>query len=111
MSELDILGISEIRWPGNSDYIKNDLIRLIHSGCDKRGSKGVAVILRGKWKNNVFNTFHLQAQPIDIYIIQVYFPTKNCNNEEIDIMYEQLEEFLRIIDNKSNIFIMGAEIK
>lgn len=96
--ELDILGISETRWPGNGDYIKKDL-RIIHSGGEKRGSKGVAIILRGKWKNNVLNTFHvneriimikLQAHPTDMYIMQVCFPTTSCEEEEIEIMYQQL---------------------
>jgi len=114
--KLDILGISETRWQGNGEYyIKNDL-RIIHSGGEKRGSKGVAIILRGKWKNNVLNTFHvneriimikLQAQPTDMYIIQVYFSTTICEEEEIEIMYQQLEELLKITDNKSNVFVMG----
>lgn len=113
--ELYILGISETRWQGNGDYIKNDL-RIIYSGGEKRGSKGVAIILRGKWKNNVLNTFHvnesiimikLQAQPTDMYIIQVYFPTTSCEEEVIEIMYQQLEELLRITDNKSNVFVIS----
>jgi exonuclease III len=91
-------------------------LTIIHSGGEKRGNKGVAIILRGKWKNNVLNTFHvneriimikLQAQPTDMYIIQVYFLKTSCKEEEIEIMYQQLEKLLRITDNKSNVFVIG----
>jgi len=37
----------------------------------------------------------------------VIFRTTSCKEEEIDTMYKQLEELLRITDNKSNIFVMG----
>lgn len=48
----------------------------------------------------------LQAQPTDMDIIQVYFQT-SCEEEEIEIMYQQLEELLKITDNKLYVFVMG----
>lgn len=56
-TDLDILGICETRWEGNGDYIKDDL-RIIHSGNPKGGTNGVAIVLRGRWKENVLNTYH-----------------------------------------------------
>lgn len=60
-ANLDILGISETRWAGNGDYNAGQL-RIIHSGSEKRGSKGVAIILSGKWRSNVLNTYHVSER-------------------------------------------------
>uniref|UniRef100_A0A8D9DT62 Craniofacial development protein 2 n=1 Tax=Cacopsylla melanoneura TaxID=428564 RepID=A0A8D9DT62_9HEMI len=114
-AELDILGICETRWAGNGDFTSEDF-RIIHSGNEKRGKNGVALILRGKWRNNVLNTYHvndrimmikIHAEPTDIYIIQVYFPTSNSDDEEVEHMYEQLEDLFKITEEKSNVFITG----
>lgn len=115
-AKLDILGICETRWAGKDDYISGN-VRIIQSGNDKGGNRGVAILLSRKWKNNVLNTYHindrllmikLEAQPTALYIIQVYFPTsKQQNEEEVDALYEQIEELLEIIGGKENVFIMG----
>jgi len=114
-SYIDILGTCETRWEGNGDYITEDF-RVIHSGNDKSGKNGVAIIVQGKWKNNIINTYHLNdrllmikihAQPTDIYIIQVYFPTKNSQDVEIEEMYEQIEDLMKLTDDKANVIIIG----
>jgi hypothetical protein len=38
----------------------------------------------------------LEAKPINLYIIQVYFPTKNSKYEEIENIYEQLEDLVTL---------------
>ena len=57
--------------------------------------------LRGEWKSSVLNTCHssdrllmikLSAEPVDLCIVMVYFPTTSSNNEDIELMYEQIEE-------------------
>ncbi|XP_050439147.1 craniofacial development protein 2-like [Adelges cooleyi] len=112
---IDIFGICETRWGGNGDYITEDF-RVIHSGNDKSGRNGVAIIVQGKWKNNIINTYHLNdrilvvkihAQPTNIYIIQVYFPTTNSQDVEIEEMYEQIEVLMKLTDDKANVIIMG----
>lgn len=114
-ADIDILGICETRWAGNGDYIRDDL-RIIHSGKEKRGSSGVAIVLKGQWKGNILNTYHLSdriimikiaAQPTNLYVIQVYFPTSNSTDEEIYTIYEQLEELLSLTEEKSNVILMG----
>ena len=39
---INVLGISETRWPGEDDY-KSDGLRIIHSG--EESQRGVAIIL------------------------------------------------------------------
>ena len=36
----------------------------------------------------------IKAEPVDIMIIQVYMPTTNHEEEEVENMYESLEEVL-----------------
>jgi len=76
-AELDIIGICETIWSENGDFT-NEELRIIHSGNGKGERNGVVVILRGKWKKNVINTYHvndrirmikLKAQPTNLYII------------------------------------------
>lgn len=114
-ANLDILGLCETRWSSNGDF-KSDEFRVIHSGSEKRGQKGVAIVLKGKWKENVLNTYHmnerilmikLEAKPSNIYIIQVYFPTSRSTEEEIEEMYDQVEELLLLTETNSNVFITG----
>uniref|UniRef100_A0A8D8U352 Craniofacial development protein 2 n=1 Tax=Cacopsylla melanoneura TaxID=428564 RepID=A0A8D8U352_9HEMI len=113
--QMNILGICETRWAGNGDYIKDDL-RIIHSGNDKGGQKGVAIVLRGRWKENVLNTYHvndrilmikIEAEPTNLYVIQVYFPTSKYKDEVVETVYEQLEELLILTEDKSNVILMG----
>lgn len=87
-TNIDLLDICKTRWGGNGDYIADDFT-VIHSGNDKGDRNGVAIIIQGKWKNNILNTYHLNdrllmvkihAQPTDIYIIQVHFPTTSSQD-------------------------------
>jgi exonuclease III len=112
---LDILGICETRWAGNGDFTQDD-VWIIYSRSEKSGKNGVAVILRGKWKENVLNTYYvddrtmmikLQAALTNIYTIQVYFPTYNSSDEEINVMYGKLEELMSLTKKKSYVFILG----
>lgn len=49
----------------------------------------------------------LEAKPTNLYIIQVYFPTSRSTNEEVENIYEQLEELYSLTEEKSNVIIMG----
>lgn len=72
-------------------------------------------IVSGKWRFNVLNTYHVRERILiikvkaqaDLYIIQVCFPTSSSTEEELDDMYKQLEELMRLTETKSNVFIMG----
>lgn len=49
----------------------------------------------------------IHAEPTDIYVIQVYFPTLNSYDEEVEKIYEQLEDLFKITEEKLNVFIIG----
>ena len=78
----------------------SDGIRVIHTE-DKEGQGGVAVLLSERVAGYVVNfkshkdrllLVKIQADPVDITIIQVYMPTSTNEEEEADVMYEVIDE-------------------
>ena len=49
----------------------------------------------------------LRGKPFDIAIIQVYAPTADKSDEEIDQFYEQLEEAKIKCKSQERIFVLG----
>lgn len=111
--KIDILGIIEMRWNGQGDYISEDY-RVIYSGGDN-GRNGVGIILNKKWAqclrsyityNDRLIMIKLKYVPNDIAIIQAYMPTTQANDEEEEI-YEKIEELISLTNSKENLIIMG----
>lgn len=50
IADLNITGICETRYVGNEDFT-NEGLRIILNENEKGGRNGLAVILRGEWKN------------------------------------------------------------
>lgn len=113
--EVDLLGVSETRWAGNGDFW-SDNYRVIYSGGERTGRSGVGVIINKKWGHQVINKIayndrpimvKFKAEPSDIVIIQVYFPTTEAEDNEIDEMYARLEELCKLAKGNDNLIIIG----
>ena len=50
---------------------------------------------------------HFQDKPFNIRVIQVYVPTTNAEEAEVEWFYEDLQELLEITPEKDVIFIIG----
>ena len=50
---------------------------------------------------------HFQGQPFNIRVIQVYAPTSNAEEAEVERFYEDLQDRLELIPKKDVLFIMG----
>ena len=50
---------------------------------------------------------HFQGKPFNITVIQVYAPTSNTEEAEIERFYEDLQEFLELTPKKDVLFIIG----
>ena len=48
-----------------------------------------------------------QGKPFNIPVIQVYAPTSNAEEAEVEQFYEDLQDFLEITPPKDIIFIIG----
>ena len=50
---------------------------------------------------------HFQGKPFHITVIQVYAPTSNAKEAEVDWFSEDLLDFLELIPKKDVLFIIG----
>ena len=50
---------------------------------------------------------HFQGKPFNITVIQVYAPTSNAEEAEIERFYEDLQDLLELTPKKDVLFIIG----
>ena len=50
---------------------------------------------------------HLQGKPFNIRVIQVYAPTSNAEEAEVEWFYENLQDLLELTPPKYALFIIG----
>ena len=91
--ELNAVGLSEVRWPGK-DYT------MFYSGGVK-AEKCVAVVLRNDDVKRLPKVgccsdrlmfVKISVKPVDIVLVQVYMPTANQDENEIEKLYEEISE-------------------
>ena len=106
---VDILGVSKLKWTGMGEFNSDD--RYIYY-CGKESSRrnGVAIMINKRvWnavlgcslKNNRMISFHLQGKPFNITVIQVYAPTSNAEEAEVERFYEDLQDLLEHLKKMS----------
>lgn len=113
-ANLNVLGLAETRWREEGDF-SSDGIRIIHTGGEN-GQSGVAILLEEHLARSIAKIerygsrmieVKIKAEPMDIVIIQIYMPTTTHEEEEIDSMYERLEEVLDETKGTDYVIIMG----
>ena len=50
---------------------------------------------------------HLQSKPFNIPVIQVYAPTSNAEEVDVEWFYEDLQDLLELRPKKDVLFIIG----
>ena len=58
-------------------------------------------------KNDTMISVHFQGKPFNITVIQVYAPTSNAEEAEVEWFYEDLQDLLQLTPKKGVIFITG----
>ncbi|CAM5125605.1 unnamed protein product [Eretmochelys imbricata] len=108
-----LLGISEVIWKNFGEALTEEGHVLYYSGEDKHVNS-VGFLLYKDIKNLVFGcrpissrlfSIHLKAVPFNITVVQVYAPKTDYDDEQIEDLYNQLQD---IIDkgHKKNILIV-----
>ena len=111
---VDILGISELKWTGTCK-VNSDDHYFYYCGQECLRRNGVAIIVNKRVQNAVLGcslknrmiSVHLQGKPFNITVIQVYAPTSNAEEAEVEWFYEDLQDFLELIPEKDVLFIIG----
>ena len=80
--------IEEMEQPSWSTRVRNAVL-----GCNLKNDRIVSVRFRGK--------------PFNIMIIQVYAPTSNAEEAEVERFYEDLQDLLELTPPKDVLFIIG----
>ena len=58
-------------------------------------------------KNNRMSSARFQGKPFNITVIQVYAPTSNAEEAEVERFYEDLQNLLELTPKKDVLFIIG----
>ena len=58
-------------------------------------------------KNDRMISVRLQGKPFNITVIQVYAPTSNAEETEVEQLYEDLQDLLERTPKKDVLFIIG----
>ena len=65
-------------------------------------------VLRYNLKNDRMISVRFQGKPFNITVIQVYAPTSNTEEAEIEQFYEDLQDLLELTPKKDVLFIIGG---
>ena len=58
-------------------------------------------------KNDRMISVHFQGKPFNITVIQVYVPTRNAEEAEVEWFYKDLQDLLEITPKKDLLFIIA----
>ena len=95
---IDILGISKPRWTGLGGLNSDDHY-IYYCGQESLRRNGVAIMVNKRVRNAVLGcnlkndrmiSVHFQSKPFNITVIQVYAPTSNAEEAEVEWFYEDL---------------------
>ena len=113
---VDILGISELKWTGMGEFNSDDHY-IYCCGQESLRRNGVAIMINKRVRNAVLGcnlkndrmiSVRFQGKPFNITVIQVYSPTSNTEEAEVEWFYEDLQDFLELTPPKKDVlFIIG----
>ena len=110
---LDILGVSEVRWPGVSQITVGNY-EFIYSGSEQHTGVGVmmkkevAMCLEGYWAvSDRVILVKIRGNPFNTAIIQVYAPTGAHSDQEIEQFYADLDSAMKQVGSQDIRIVMG----
>ena len=112
---IDILGTSELRWTGIGEFNSEDHY-IYYCGHKSLRRNGVAIIVNKRVLNAVLGcnlkngrmiSLHLERKPFTLTVIQVYAPTSNAEEAEVEWFCEDLQDLLELNPKKDVFFIIG----
>ena len=112
---IDISGIGELKWTGMGEFNSDDHY-IYYCGQESLRRNGVAIIVNKKVQNAVLGcnlkndrmiSVCFQGKPFNITVIQVYAPTSDAEEAEVERFYEDRQDFLELTPQKDILFIIG----
>ena len=116
---INILGISKLKWTGMDEF-NSDEHYIYYCGQESLRRNGVAIIVNKRVQNAVLGcslktdtmiSVHFQGKPFNITVIQVYAPTSNAGEAEVEQFYKDLHDLLELTPKKDVLFITETGMK
>ena len=105
---VNILGISELKWTAMGEFNSDDHY-IYYSGQESLRRNGVAIIVNKRGWNAILGgnlkidrmiSVRFQGKPFNTTVIQVYAPTSNAEEAEVEWLYEDLQDLLELTPKK-----------
>ena len=107
--------ISKLKWTGRAEFNSDDYY-IYYCRQESLRRNGVTIMVNKKvWnavlgcnlKNDRMVSVRFQGKPFNITVIQVYTPTSNAKEAEVEWFYEDLQDLLELTPKKGVLFIIG----
>ena len=114
---VDILGIRELKWTRMGEFNSDDHY-IYYCGQESLRRNGVAIMVNRRVRNAVLGcnlknnrtiSVHFQGKPFNITVIQVYAPTSNVEETEVEQFYEDPQDLLEVTPQKYVLLIIGMQ--
>ena len=98
---IDILGICELKWTGIGEFNSDDHY-IYYCGQEALRRNGVPIIVNKRVQNAVLGCnlrndrmifIRFQGKPFNISVMEVYAPTSNAEEAEIEWFHEDYKTF------------------
>ena len=105
---IDILGISELKWMGMGKFNSNDH-HIYYCGQEFLRRNGVTLIVKKRVQNAVLGCnlrsnrmifILFQGKPFKITVIQVDAPASNAKEAKVEWFYKDLQDLLELPSKK-----------
>ena len=117
---MNILGISELKWTGMGEFNSDDHY-IYQYGQESLRRNGVALIVNKRVQNAVIGcslkndrmiSVCFQGKRFNIIVIQIYVPTTDGKEAEVDWFYEAIQDLLELTPkNRCSFYHRGLECK
>ena len=114
-TKTDIMGISEMHWTGTGDFNSGEHT-VYFSGSEKVRRNGVAFVVNKRITRCVENpnyisdrvmSIRIRGKPLNVTIIQVYAPTAEASEQDIEQFYAMVQRARDQVPSKDIVYIMG----
>ena len=113
---VDILGIRQLKWTGMGEFNSDDHY-IYYCRQESLRRNGVAIMVNKRVQNAILGcsikndrmiSVRFQGKPFNIMLIQVYAPTSNAEEAEVERFDEDLQDLLQLTPKKDVLFIIGV---
>jgi exonuclease III len=112
---VSVMGVSEVKWKGQGEIRSGDYT--VYYSRGEKSERGVVTVVHKSTVGSVIKKIvcndriiavELNAEPVNVLIVQVYMPTSDYEDEEVEELCDRIENILEE-DGKgdTNTIIMG----